>query len=86
MVAALPRLKALWLNGNDVARVLDKDATLHARLQILNRKLTRAYSEWALRYLAFSSPQGEGEEEVGDHSDVGGSTGRPCIARFSSPI
>lgn len=77
MVAALPQLKALWLNGNGVARVLDTDATLQSRLEILNRKVTRAYSEWALRYLA-TNPEGEGEEEQvgGWIGQWGGSIGR----------
>ncbi len=58
MVGALPRLKALWLNGNGVARALAADAQLQARLEILNRNLTTGYSEWALRYLA-EDPEGE---------------------------
>lgn len=65
-VAALPRLRALWLNGNGVAQALAADAELQGRLEIYNRKLTGAYSDWALRYLAAGGGEGEGEEVGAD--------------------
>lgn len=58
-VTALPRLRALWLNGNGVARPLAAAAEVQGRLEIYNRRLTGAYSGWALRYLATGAKQKE---------------------------
>jgi hypothetical protein len=63
-VEALPRLKALWFNGNAVAKALAADSTLQSRLEIWNRRLTPSYTAWALRYLASGGEEEEGDDEV----------------------
>lgn len=69
LVAALPSLRALWLNGNPIhadvaARNSYRSSLLQSgsKLELLDRKLTRAYTDSILAYL--------GKEPIGCSSRV----------------
>jgi tubulin--tyrosine ligase-like protein 12 len=52
VLAGLPKLRGLWLQGNPVAASSEEVLRAFPNLEILNSKLTSRYTEWALLYLA----------------------------------
>jgi tubulin--tyrosine ligase-like protein 12 len=55
VVRKLPKLRALWLQGNPLCEEAGRVLEAAPQLEILNSKLTENYGEWALLYIAHAS-------------------------------